>query len=307
MRAPALLIVIFLQFISSSATAARLTEYHILSSGLDRVFYLHIPAGSSAGKPVLMAFHGGGGTALNAEKQFDFSRLADQYGYILVCPQGINKQWNDGRLAPALGEANNDVQFIRDILSQLAVLAPSCDTTSLFCTGISNGGFFSIYLACRLNSIVKAVAPVCASIPRDLEHSFTLNQPVPLMLIAGTADPLVKYEGGWIGFRNRDAGRGYSMPIDWTLKRWIALSGCNSNPVIETMPDTDKTDGCSCTKYSYSKDGKAFIGFIKVQNGGHAWPGGLQNLPPWMVGKLCKDFSASEMIIGFFNNFRKKE
>lgn len=285
--------------------AGDLLKYTITSGGIARYFYVHTPPNTKTNCPVLMVFHGGGGTAWNAEKQFGFSQLADMYGYLLVYPQGMNKQWNDGRLAPAKGEQYDDIQFVRNILDYLPDHCPQADTMQVFSTGISNGGFFSFYLAYKLSSKIKAIAPVCASIPKDLETSFTLPYPVPMLYFAGTADPLVKYQGGWVGFSKEDKGRGYSMPVEWTLKRWLTITGTEDNPVEVTLPDMDKNDGCRATKYCYYRNEKLFIGFIKIENGGHCWPGGSQYLPKALIGNLCMDFSASEMIIRFFDQYRK--
>jgi polyhydroxybutyrate depolymerase len=300
-------IISFLLFCFQLAAAQKLAEFNMTSAGVKRTFFVHVPESKKDHLPVLLAFHGGGGTALNAEKQFGFSELADQYGYIVVYPQGMNNQWNDGRTAPAKGEAFDDVQFVRDILGWLPSICIKADTSMVFITGISNGGFFSIFLAYQLNGIIDAVAPVCASIPRDLGNSFSLRRPVPLLLMAGTDDPLVKYQGGWVGFRNQDKGRGYSMPIEWTVNKWLKLTGTNPVPVISKIPDTDRADGCTATKYDYYRKGKPFVSFVKIENGGHAWPGGRQYLPQWVIGRLCNDFSASQMIIDFFNTFKVKK
>ena len=280
---------------------SELSEFHITSSGIDRYFYLHSPPSSTKHYPVLLAFHGGGGTALNAEKQFGFSKLADEYGFVVIYPQGMNKQWNDGRAAPSKGEAYDDVQFVKDILISLPGICPQADTSQVFSTGMSNGGFFSFYLAYKLNGVITAIAPVCASIPKDLESSYMLPVPVPMLYIAGTADPLVKYKGGWVGFANEDKGRGYSMPVEWTLQRWLTMTGTPDKPVVSRIPDVDKNDGCEATKYSYYRNDKPFVEFIKVENGGHGWPGGRQYLPKALIGQLCNDFSASEMITRFFS------
>jgi polyhydroxybutyrate depolymerase len=287
-------------FTSVQVYPGELSEFHISSSGIDRHFYLHSPDSANKRYPVLLAFHGGGGTALNAEKQFGFSQLADRYGFVVVYPQGMNKQWNDGRAAPSKGEAYDDVQFVRDILRHLPGICPQADTSQVFSTGMSNGGFFSFYLAYTLNGVIDAIAPVCASIPKDLESPYTLPVPIPMLYIAGTADPLVKYKGGWVGFANEDNGRGYSMPAEWTLHRWLVMTGTPDKPVVSKITDMDKNDGSTATKYSYYRNDKPFVEFIKVENGGHGWPGGRQYLPKVLIGQLCNDFSASEMIIRFF-------
>jgi len=65
----AVLIVFISLFISISSFAAKLIKYQIMSSGIQREFYLAFSQGQFKRMPVLFAFHGGGGTALNAEKR----------------------------------------------------------------------------------------------------------------------------------------------------------------------------------------------------------------------------------------------
>ncbi|HYM94401.1 MAG TPA: hypothetical protein VET23_09705 [Chitinophagaceae bacterium] len=42
------------------------------------------------------------------------------------------------------------------------------------------------------------------------------------------------------------------------------------------------------------------VELIKIINGGHALPGGSQYLPRFLIGKVCRDFIANEIIWNFF-------
>jgi polyhydroxybutyrate depolymerase len=46
------------------------------------------------------------------------------------------------------------------------------------------------------------------------------------------------------------------------------------------------------------------VDFIKIENGGHTWAGGTQYLPKFIIGKLCRDFSASEKVFDFFMSIK---
>ena len=52
-------------------------------------------------------------------------------------------------------------------------------------------------------------------------------------------------------------------------------------------------------KYSGGKDGAEAV-LYAVENRGHAWPGGTQYLPGFIIGKTSRDFDATETIWAFF-------
>ena len=177
------------------------------------------------------------------------------------------------------------------------------DTKRVFSTGISNGGFFSIYLALKLSDKILAVAPVTANIPENLKDSYKPVYPVSLLLINGTNDPLVKYDGGPVGFRDEDGGRGSSLSTGKTIEIWLSNNNCPNTVTEEKVDDTNKKDGCSAVKYTYAScaDNSEVI-LVKITGGGHTWPGASQYLPKFIVGTVCRDFNATEMIWDFFKN-----
>jgi len=39
---------------------------------------------------------------------------------------------------------------------------------------------------------------------------------------------------------------------------------------------------------------------VTIDGGGHTWPGGPQYLPRFMIGRVCRDLDASDLIWDFF-------
>src|SRR4030095_3865189 len=272
----------------------------MMVDGIERVYIVHVPSGLNTGiaYPLILVLHGGGGNAKQMMKFSKFNKTADNESFIAVYPEGYRKNWSDGRIGDELPMARDDVKFISMMLDTIASKY-SIDTGRIFATGISNGGFFSIYLAYKLSNRILAVAPVCAAIPENLKDKFTLTNPVSMMLINGTEDPLVKYEGGSVGFREGD--RGKSISTDETINIWIKQIGCNNTPMEEKLPDINKEDDCKAVKYTYSGRVKGSeVVLIKIEGGGHTWPGGMQYLPKLFVGTVCKDFNANDVICEFF-------
>src|SRR5882757_2957988 len=80
-----------------------------------REYIVHLPPQyKPAGHlPAVFIFHGGGGNYKQMQKYMAMDDIADRDNFITVYPNGINKQWNDGREFKASISANDDVQFIQ--------------------------------------------------------------------------------------------------------------------------------------------------------------------------------------------------
>ncbi len=273
----------------------------ILVGNTQREYVLHLPKNYKAGKvmPLVMIFHGGGGNHKQVQRYIGMDSIADKENFITVYPNGINKQWNDGRKFNESISANDDVQFINRLLDTL-VKNYAIDSSRIFATGISNGGFFSIYLSYKMSKRLLAVAPVCASIPERLWKEFYLSKPVSILIMNGTKDPLVKYAGGPVG--NKLTGeRGYSMHTDSTVQRYIMVNHTATTPITEYIPDKNKRDQCTAVKYLYTGGlNNTKVCLVKINNGGHTLPGASQYLPKFIIGRVCNDFNGNEMIWEFF-------
>lgn len=270
---------------------------------LQRTYYVHVPAGMPEGKllPVVMMFHGGGGTAAYAERESRFSDLADREGFLAVYPEGVDKSWNDGRgheFIPAQRQHVDDVGFVAAMLDQLAKNYP-VDTRRIYATGISNGGIFSHYLGLKLSQRIAAIAPVAGGISVAQAENFKPQRPVSVLIIHGKSDPLVPYNGGDITVLG--ARRGKIISTEAAVKIWVEIDGCQGEPAKETLALKDRQDGCSAERMTYRR-GKAGteVSLLTIVGGGHTWPGGIQYLPENIVGKLCHDLNASKVIWEFF-------
>jgi len=104
------------------------------------VFLSSLPSSVNNHNPVLLVFHGGGGTSLNAEKQFGFSQLADEYRFVAVYPQGMNNQWNDGRVAPSKAKHLMMYSCERHPL-HLPEICPQADTSQVSVQAFQMGDF----------------------------------------------------------------------------------------------------------------------------------------------------------------------
>jgi polyhydroxybutyrate depolymerase len=300
-------IILYILLLCSLNLFSQTTNREIEVDGTDRTYLLHLPETGTLiyNLPLVIVLHGHGGTGKQIMNETGFNKLSDRDRFIVVYPDGLNKAWNDGR-ARSEKDLGDDGKFIVQLIDTL-YKEYHIDTNSLFATGMSNGGFFSFYLAYKLSKIFLAIAPVCANIPKYFKDKYSLDEPLSLMLINGTEDPLVKYDGGKIGFK-LGKSRGTSISTDETISIFKNLTKCEDVPKTEEMPDINTDDECYATKYTYSGGIKnTEVVLIKITNGGHAWPGGNQYLPKKLVGNTCKDFKGADVIWEFFKSRKKRK
>lgn len=227
--------------------------------------------------------------------------VADSGGFLVVYPDGIDRGWNDGR---GINEGIDDVGFTREMVSKLETQY-KIDGKRVFATGISNGGFMCFRLACDAPDLVAAVAPVAAAMSDALAKNNRSTAPVSVLVINGTADPFVPWNGGVIG--STAGGRGIALSAQATIGYWVALDGCPATPVVSGLPDTDPADGTRVTQSSYGGGrGGTGVVLLAVDGGGHAWPGGRQYLPVRVIGRTSRDVTASQYIWEFFKGHPKR-
>ncbi|MBS3917791.1 MAG: phospholipase [Deltaproteobacteria bacterium] len=274
--------------------------------GLERTYRIHLPSEHDRTKiaPLVFLFHGGGGTGQGMEKltQGGFNRLADREGFIIVYPDGIEKHWNDGRGLQAYRahrENIDDVGFISALIEHL-IRTLNVDPNRIYVAGISNGGQFSQRLACELSDRIAAIGVVAIQLPENLPSSCAPKRPVSVLMMPGTEDPLVPWEGGEIGFRRgRKFGRVLSVPE--SMRFWAKQNQCLGSSVVSYEPDRDPKDGTRVRREAYVPCGEgAEVVLYAVEGGGHTWPGGDQYLPAGIIGRTSRDIDANEVIWNFF-------
>jgi polyhydroxybutyrate depolymerase len=275
--------------------------HQINSGGMARTYVLHVPPSYTRSQPIplVIAYHGHGGDGAGQERLSGMDATSDANGFIVAYPDGVDKSWNDGRTG-AVDSGVDDIGFTSDLIAQLEK-DYSIDARRVYATGLSNGGMMCYRVAMELGGKVAAVAPVAALMSQDLEGRGTPPVPVSLMLIAGTDDPLMPFNGGEIGLFLH--ARGLVIPAADTISFWVRADGCSPTPAVTQLPDIDPADGTRVTLSDYTGGTNgAEVRFYTVEGGGHAWPGGVPYLGPRIIGKTSKDFVASQAIWDFFKS-----
>ncbi|MCL5611190.1 MAG: polyhydroxybutyrate depolymerase [Chloroflexi bacterium] len=262
--------------------------------GIERSYIVHIPPSYDGIQPVplVLDFHGGGGSAESQMHTSGFESVADEKGFIVVYPNGNGRlgdkllTWNGGTCCGyAVTNQIDDVGFVRALITDLQTIT-KIDTKRIYATGLSNGGIFSYRLACDASDLIAAIGPV----------SGTLNylqckpkEPVSVIHFHGTADEHVPYNGG-AGDQSL-AGVPFASVKD-SIDFWLKFDQCPSTPKTESFADIQHDTYANCA------NGTA-VELYTIIDGGHAWPGG--NGPAWPGGdQPTKTISATKLIWDFF-------
>lgn len=270
--------------------------------GLKRTYTLHLPPSFERENslPLVIALHGSGssGERFAWLTKEGFNKLADKEKFIVVYPDGVEKNWNDGRTHVsdrAHRENIDDVGFVSALMDKL-IEDFNIDSSHIYVTGISNGGGLTYRLACELTSRLRGVAPVALPMPEDLAKACSPSKPLPILIIHGDSDPIVPYNGGWIAGMS-----GKVLSIEDTVKYWISNNGCPETPEKVEEIDRDPLDGTSVKKTIYcSKETE--VAMYTIEGGGHTWPGGVQYRDEAYIGKTSSEIDACEVIWAFFES-----
>ena len=279
--------------------------------GYNRTYRIHIPIDiEQVDFPsIVFVLHGGGGTGENTERSLTlggFNNLSDKHKFIVVYPDGIDKHWNDGRIVNDSAHQQNidDVGFLSKIIEDL-IEEFNADPNRVFFTGISNGAMMSYRLAFDIPKKIAAIAPVAGAIPTDILPENISGIPLSVLIISGTHDPLVPWEGGIIGTPRHPRGTCISVPN--SVMFWVKRNNCNTTAKSKWLPNNRLLDFCRvhCDTYE-DGDNNTEVVLYKIIRGGHTWPGGYQYFPKFLIGRTCRDIDANEEIWEFFNSHPKK-
>jgi polyhydroxybutyrate depolymerase len=294
------LAVLFLLYRAHGQSSASMEKIDV--NGVERSYIVHVPQHRQQDALVL-ALHGGYGQASEMNGLTGFSQLADREGFIVVYPDGINHRWNDGR--ETIPDKVDDISFISKLIDRL-VAQYRIDPNRVYVTGISNGGFMSLRVACDLSDKVSAIASVAASMAENRLKICKPPQPVSVFLLNGTDDPIVPYGGGAVRHRGKFGYGGEIISAPESAKYWADLDDCSKTPEDSTLADV-RDDGTRIESTLYSKGQKdTDVLLYSIHGGGHAWPGGLQYLPAFLIGKTTRDIDGSAVIWKFFKDHPRR-
>ncbi|HOQ31316.1 MAG TPA: PHB depolymerase family esterase [Candidatus Hydrogenedens sp.] len=260
--------------------------------GETRYYRLHIPPNldSTTPVPLLLALHQFSDTARGMEKLTRFNQLADEEKFIVVYPQG---KWRTWKTAPL---PNKDTRFLEVLIDYLLSRYP-IQTNQIFATGASAGGMMIQAFACYSKRFA-AIAPVMGSMTQIYAEERKPQKNIPVLIIHGTADPVVPFNGG-----ETNAGPGKRpvfLSAEENAEWWAKQYGYSGETIVTQLPDSNTEDTFYTEVVNYNCVPSVFL--YKIIGGGHTWPGTKNFYPQFIVGPTAPEPDASKLIWDFFKN-----
>ena len=294
-----------------SIRSSPLQSVHLTVNNLKRTFLFYVPKHVVQAPKLIFVLHGSGmeakGMQVLTGGQFD--ELADEYrDIIVVYPQGYGRYWNDCRTSATFDARKlnvDDVAFFESMVKYFKVNY-AIDEQEVFATGYSNGAQMCFKLAKERPRVFKGFAAVAANLPVETnDDCVQASQPVSMLLLNGTADPINPYNGGMVKAGDGKK-RGEVMSTNQTLQCWLALDkGDTTSQKVYEFPDVNESDKSTAVEYTYEcvQTGKKVV-LIKVINGGHIFMNAGFHLWPRAFGNVNKDISAPQIIVEFFRSLK---
>jgi polyhydroxybutyrate depolymerase len=183
------------------------------------------------------------------------------------------------------------MQFLHRLLDRVTTNY-SVDTRRIYAVGLGEGGFMAIRMGCTMADRIAAIALVGAAMPRM--QNCIPSRPLPALLMNGTDDPIVPYDGG----RYKD-GMTRLLSAEDSANEWARLNHCSEKPSESKLP---ALPGRGKDTKVYLFDGcqeNAQVALYSVKNGGHTWPGGEQYMTEKEVDRTSHALNANETIWSF--------
>lgn len=216
---------------------AQVVKARLQVGPLERSYVAVIPDHLPLGAPLVVMAHGTGQNAasLRSSSGYRLDELAVQHGFAVVYPDAYKGRWQDCRRVGApRGPELDDSAFIRALTEQL-VGEHGLDASKVFAAGFSNGGQLVFMLMTTLNDVLAGAAVIGATYPTpDNRTCAAPKRGLPLLMVNGTADPIVPFFGGEIslfGFQPR----GTALSAHDTASYFASLNGIRTPPVSEEL------------------------------------------------------------------------
>lgn len=288
------------------ASVGQMSRHEIEHDGLKREYFVYLPKDYERGAayPVFFFLHGYGGSATGTEAETTngLNRYAEEYGYIMVYPQGTWFWANES--SPARWEASswNHLSGNRDEGPEGPTCTrdtpyphcpPECDDcgrcgwtschddigflekmfesvsrdfktdrSRYYLSGFSNGSMMANRMACVAPGWFAAVALVGGRLERGYQCGPT--KALPLLQINGARDETVPFDG-------RISNTGYFFATSKAVAaKWSESTGCRDESESWSSPISEAA-GLRCSATCAGGDRESID--CLWPEGDHHWPG----------------------------------
>jgi polyhydroxybutyrate depolymerase len=265
------------------------TEEEFDFGGLERSYRVTAPA-DAGDEPlaVLLALHGAGGSAVTLNYITGFDLAAEEDRFLLVEPNGTgpdagSRTWNAGTCCGSSVGTVDDIGFLSEVLDRVEADYP-VDADRVYVAGFSNGGMMAYRAACELGERIAGIAVVAGAMNVD---GCPAPRPLPVLVIHGSDDPVVQFEGGASNYGDSRVAPWYNVPVEESVGFWVQRNGCDEAPLESTVDAALVREWSACS-----------VQLWIVRGGKHTWFGGPMSLASGLEPEGSP--SATDLTLRFF-------
>lgn len=267
-----------------------------------RSYHLYVPAiyDPEQPTPLVIQLHGRPDNGLGFAWRMDMKRVADEEGFIIVAPDGLDMEWKYySGLSPSYPYNHiDDMAFLSTLVDDLA-LDLNIDRNRLYVVGFSNGGFFTQRLACERVDEFAAFASIGATMDFSFIKLCEDTAPAPILFMHGTEDPSIDWEGVyWATADGRYVQASLSVPD--TVSWWAQHNGCSGAYDYTPLPISGESPGTAVTRFDFL-DCDQPVTFYMIEGGGHNIPGVPNRIVANIARRVTLDIHAGEELWAFFS------
>ncbi len=283
---------------------AELSEHTFGLEGETRAYLTYVPTTLPEGpRPLVLVAHGAGGSHFGMVKltRAGFHALADRDGFIVAYPKALARLWDfgEGGAGEQFDPPHHDLAYFEAVVQRVS-LAHAIDPARIFMAGNSRGGKAAFFVACKRPGLIRAIAVVTMTLPDYLADDCAAGPPLPLLLMLGSADPIVPLAGGPLHVGGEP--RGTVLSLADTLGLWKLRHHC---PVAayESITLDAADDGTRAIRTEWTGCREAPLVLFELEGAGHTWPSGLPYLPEARIGRVSQEIDGATEIWHFFSRF----
>lgn len=264
---------------------AVLPSQTIESQGRRWTYYSVAPESSETPPPLILLFHGTGGSGGGFLDRSGWADKARQEGFVVVAPSGQTKKPDEAanflsnpRVWNFRDSTSTDQAFVCE-LAEKAVQNFHADPSRVYLVGHSAGAGFCFRLAAAYPQRWAGIGCVQGPIPGQPSP---LGRAVPTVAVYGEEDPIIPFNGGQV---STPWGPHESLPVRQMLGQWAAGLGFSLQSTLVSEDDDQRTE-------DYGPDVRA----IFLKGHGHNYPSPTQPAVDERFGPIRVNIPVNDLI-----------
>jgi len=287
LRWPAMLLLASLAVWMVVSVVAADETITLMSQNMERTALVYVPEKATGQDtrmfPLVLAFHGSTWNGSLMRDITGFNDLAEREGFIVAYPNGTGPgdvlSWNAEQCCSfAMAEGVDDIEFVETLIDELVQRYP-VDPSRVYACGFSNGAMLVHKLGLALPARFAAIASVGGAMYGDPEP---IDVPLPVLIIHGTEDSVVPYDGGWGTLAELSGKTEPGKSVQFAVDFWARSNGCQSFDRKEINRNVVVRHYGDCA-------GETEVFFYSLIGEEHVWPVLTRHVPDALAGNPDTD------------------